>query len=200
MNRSSCQIPWTRPAPWPPVDWETDHAANFIICAGAIFGMVSVRALFLLALALAGACSVSVSDPYSGGLCPYSDHEIHEFAAATERAFAENYGSVPAGITDGVLVSCRPTQCLNEEGDTGGCIAGMAPSDSHVVIATQYAHGEPIPIGYTALAHELVHVILERSTGDADGDHESEAFDGVDHIMRQRALRYERPDLFCARR
>ncbi len=196
MRRSSCQIPWMQPRTWPPLDPVTDHTVNFIICAGAVLGMVSVRAIFLLCLAMAGACSMNVADPSGGRACPYSDFELHEWSAAVERAFAEEYGGILAGVTDDVLVSCKATQCLPVDG-VEGCVSGHALTDSSIVLATQYAHGETIPLHYTAFTHELVHIILERMTGDADGDHEHDAFDRLDYLMRQRALRYERPDLFC---
>ncbi|MEK9737117.1 MAG: hypothetical protein VW239_07330 [Candidatus Nanopelagicales bacterium] len=163
------------------------------VCAGAVLGMVTVRALFLLCLALAG-CSLTVAPKHVGQHtdpawpCPYPSTEIHAMAAQVEDAFALEMIVDPdsvAGELDEVTVRCVEAGFVRTL-DDGGLVTGEMLSPDLVIIATRTLAMDPLSLRRTAVAHEFVHVLGEKVYGDSDAEHAYLPFDTIERRMRMR--------------
>ncbi len=179
--RTSASIPRAEPhlAPYE----ETDHALNVAICLGAVLGTVTLRALFLVALALAG-CSVGIDQRHADPSwpCPYSEEDLHVAAAQVEREMADRMHIPAAHLLDDVRVQCQATGFLRVLPD-GGFVTGETFGPRLVRIATHTLAGDELPLRRTSLYHEYVHAIGFQ-IGDPDPLHETLPFDAIDYALR----------------
>jgi hypothetical protein len=149
--------------------------------------------LYASALLVSG-CSVGI-EPAGGkyytplGSCPYPAVEMGMVAALTEQEFYRVTGHDVAGWTDDVSVECVPHLMETDSGLASGLTTGP-----RTVRISTYGGDLPglWPLRYTALSHELTHVLLIRLTGNGDAEHDDPGVWEIERTVRVRQFGEEK--------
>lgn len=185
-------------APWhvdteSPEDESPSHKEAVIIVAT---GFAWTAILWSLSVLIAG-CSMMVEvDHYSDYRypCPYAASDILVAEAVLLDEWNEQFGEDVVGLTEGLRVQCVPGLWSVQGVD--GQISGQTYDKRTIRIAYAGGNRDGIwPLRYTALTHELIHVVLWRRDGDPDDAHESEYW-SLESTTRARL--YGDEELGCA--
>lgn len=162
-------------APWHveihPEDNPTDRL-SVVEFAHVTWAAVAWTAILWVAAVLLTGCSALVPEPKYTDLehpCPYARSEIGLVDAVLLDSWHAEFGEDVVGFTDGVLVQCEPARWETSAGPASG-----QTFDEHTV-RIAYRGGDvegDWKLRNTALAHELIHVVLWRRDGDPDDAHE----------------------------
>jgi hypothetical protein len=126
--------------------------------------MTTTRSALLAALAL-----TSCVDAQEVTGSPYTREEIVRASYAFEAEWDVRFGERISAHVEGVDIHFSPKTFAEWEGK---CRRGSTPPNNRGFIRLRYVSDRDWPIYETSLWHELTHVVLQRTVGDGDGNHE----------------------------